>query len=412
MKDKRNLFFEQVNLLTRSKVDIANINVSIPSKYHPLFNNERKDSKFTLNEIAHRVNEILLRKEEYGDANLDKRGRYDRNKSCLVQNGMDQSPVVDELILYIVKQFGFNIKNIWPGGKKAAVCLTHDVDSISGLSHLWLRKANWYSRWLYHKVKKNRRDASKWLSTISKWRQFKHMKIDPEDSFDKLVELESKYGVRSTFYFMSLRHELGREGRKYSIQNPRLVHITRELLKGGWEVGLHAAYYNHLSLTSLKKQRQRLEEVIQEKVKGCRHHYLRIRLPQSWMLYSLAGFSYSSNIGWSAGSNGFRAGTCLPYQPLKGEHSLWEIPFQLMDTNPILNQENYLKTFSKYLSCTKEVGGCLVINFHQEHFNEEVAPGVVEVYRNILEIITKDKDITVLTMDQVRNIVDSLTRLP
>jgi len=74
----------------------------------------------------------------------------------------------------------------------------------------------------------------------------------------------------------------------------------------------------------------------------------------------------------------------------------------------LLNQEEYLRTFSKYLRHAKKVGGCLVLNFHQEHMNEEVAPGVGEVYCDILETISKDNDVTVLTMNEVCSIVNNL----
>lgn len=406
--DSNNIFFNHVELLTSKRIDTARDIVNISQKYHSLFSKEQKDFNISLGEVTRLINDILSRVEEYGENNLDKWGRFDRNKSFLVQNELDQSPVIDELILDVIKQLGLKVRNIWPPGKKAAVCLTHDVDSISGLSHLWLRQANWYSRLLYFKAKRNREGVDKWLSTIRKWRRFKEQKVDPVDAFDRLQELESRLGFRSTFYFMSLSHKLSREGRKYSVKNPRLIQVTRELLEGGWEVGLHAAYHNNLSLNSLKKQKQRLEEVIQAQVTGCRHHYLRVRFPQSWALYAQAGFNYSSNLGWGGGFNGFRAGTCLPYQPLKEECSLWEIPLQMMDQNPLLNQEEYLRTFSKYLRHAKKVGGCLVLNFHQELMNEEVAPGVGEVYCDILETISKDNDVIVLTMNEVCSIVNDL----
>jgi len=40
--------------------------------------------------------------------------------------------------------------------------------------------------------------------------------------------------------------------------------------------------------------------------------------------------------------------------------------------------------------------------------NEEVAPGVGEVYCDILETISKDNDVTVLTMNEVCSIVNDL----
>lgn len=406
------LFTNQVYLLTGKSVNLntTNPNIIISQKYYSLFNNCKKKLNLPLNKVANLVDSILLRREEFGNGNLDKYSRFDHDKSILVNNRLDQSPIVDELILDVIKQLGLKIRNIWPKCKKAAVCLTHDVDALDGLSYFWLRKANWYWNWMRYKVNRDRQNAEKWITKVRQWNWFKDQGFDPMDSFDQIREVESSYGFRSTFYFMSLRHGFSREGRMYAVKNPRFIQVARELFKDGWEVGLHAAYHNHLSLTSLIRQRQRLEEVIQTNVTGCRHHYLRVRFPRSWVLYAQAGFNYASNMGWGSGFNGFRAGTCLPYRPLN-EESFWEIPFQLMDTNPILREEDYLNRFSKYLSRTKAVGGCLVINFHQENLSEETGLMIREVYRNILEMLAKDQEVIVLTMDELWRIMKQIVKL-
>ena len=408
--NNRNLFVNLVHLLTGKKIDLDDLPICISSKYFALFDNKHKENNVALNDVANLVHSILARKEEYGDANLDKWGRFDHDKSVLVQNGLDQSPIIDELILDVVKQLNLKVKSIWPDGKKAVVCLTHDVDAIDGFSYFWLRKVNWYWRWIRAKLEGHQEEVNKWISTLRQWKRYKRTNFDPMDSFDQIQDLEESYGFRSTFFFMSLRHGLSREGRRYGVKNPRVAKVAESLLKGGWEIGLHAAYYNHLSLSSLKEQKQRLEEVIQEEISGCRHHYLRVRYPESWKIYAQAGFKYSSNMGWGSGFQGFRAGTCLPYQPVRG-YSLLEIPFQLMDMNPIADIESYMNMFSQYLELTKAVGGCLVINFHQEHFQEEVAPCVGKVYRNILETIAKDQDVAVLTMNEVYNTMKQVGKL-
>jgi hypothetical protein len=115
-------------------------------------------------------------------------------------------------------------------------------------------------------------------------------------------------------------------------------------------------------------------------------------------------------MGWGSCFQGFRAGTCLPYQPL-GEYTLLEIPFQLMDTNPIADTENYMNMFNQYLKSTKAAGGCLVIDVHQEHFQEEVSPSVGRVYRNILDTIARDQDVAVLTMNEVCKIMKQVGKL-
>lgn len=406
--ENNSIFTDKIFLLSGNKINLKFYNplINITKKYHPLFEGRYKNFNVSLNEVANLVDNILSRKEEYGNIKLDKLGRFNHNDSFLVQNKLDQSPIIDELILEILSQLNLKVRSIWPGGKKAAVCLTHDVDSIDGLSYFWMRKINWYWQWFRGRLSGNWQEADKWMLTLKKWLQFRKLNFDPMDSFDKIRELEDNYGFRSVFFFMSLRHGLSREGRRYAVQNPRVAQILRELLSNGWEIGLHAAYYNHLSESSLMEQKQRLEDVIQEKILGCRHHFLRVRFPESWKLYAQAGFKYSSNMGWGSGFNGFRAGTCIPFKPLEREYSLWEIPFQLMDRCQIADSEDYMNTFFRYLKCIKAVGGCLVIDFHQEYLHEEVAPGVGKVYQKILDAIANDSAVTVLTLSEVCKIME------
>lgn len=82
-----------------------------------------------------------------------------------------------------------------------------------------------------------------------------------------------------------------------------------------------------------------------------------------------------------------------------------------MDTNPIAETTNYLNKFSQYLNSVKTAKGCLVINFHQENFQEKAAPGVGKVYRNILKTISRDLEVTVLTMDEVYKIIKNKREL-
>ena len=247
-----NLFYNQIHLLTGNKLNIDPVDtrISISEKYYPLFCNKHTENNVSLNDVANLIHNTLSRREEYGDTNLDKWGRFDHDKSFLVQNGLDQSPIIDELIIEVIRQLNLKIRNVWPEGKKAAVCLTHDVDAIDGFSYFWLRKMNWFWRWFRATLEGKQRDANNWISTLKQWKRYKRNNFDPMDSFDQIQELEDSYGFRSTFFFMSLLHGLSREGRRYSAQNPKVAKTAEKLLEGGWEIGLHAAYHNHLSLSS------------------------------------------------------------------------------------------------------------------------------------------------------------------
>lgn len=398
--NNRNQFVDRVHLLTGKRIDLNDLPVCIPSKYFALFgNNPPKKNDFALSDVSNLVNYTLSRKEESGITNIDKWGRFDREKSLLVKDGLDQSPIIDELILDIVKQLNIKVRNIWPHGKKAVVCLTHDVDHFDGRSYLALRKMWWGYQAFTFLLKRRKKISKQYMAKIRRW---SNPFYDPEYAFNNWMNLEDEYGFRSTFFFFALRHALSREGRVYTFRNKRVRQTIRHLDKNGWGIGLHAGYYRNLEIDSLRKQKMNLEDTLGKQISGCRQHFLRARFPESWELYEDVGFSYSTNIAWGGGCHGFRAGTCFPYQPLAGRE-LMEIPFQLMDMASIEKPSEYHSLFLDYLQKVKKVGGCLVINFHQEYFDEIEAPGTNETYRMMLETLSQDKGVWVARIEHVVN---------
>ncbi len=373
--------------------------IAVPEKYHFLFPGKLVDGKVVFGDVLTVIDHVLLRREENGNVPQDKFGRFARNRSLFVNNGYDQSPFIDELLVDIANQLKLETKPVWPDGKKATVCLTHDVDHFDGRSYLALRKMWWSYQVCAFLVNGRKEISREYVAKILRWSDPYY---DPVYAFNNWMALEDEYGFRSTFFFFGLRHALSREGRLYSFRNKRVRQTIRRLDKNGWEIGLHAGYYHNLELDSLRKQKMNLEDALGKKISGCRQHFLRVRFPESWELYEDAGFAYSTNMAWGGGGQGFRAGTCFPYRPLAGR-ALMEIPFQLMDMASIEKPAEYHSLFLDYLQKVKKVGGCLVINFHQEYFDEIEAPGTNEAYRMILETLAQDKGVWVARIEDVVN---------
>lgn len=317
-------------------------------------------------------NDLQISKDNYG--------RAKRTEYLISQLGLDNRPIIDE-----ASDFFKMPRPTLPDCKKAVVCLTHDVD---------LRMLNWQRQFWQYRLRNDYDGMTKMDKTIKTWSSWKKNKYDPIHAFDRWMELEETYGFRSTFFFLSLKKALSREGRLYSVYNKDVKKVVRALHDGGWEIGLHGAYYGHLDSKNLAEQRERLENCLGYEVKGCRHHYLRVIFPISWQIYKEAGFKYSTNVGWS-GFNGFRSGTCRPYQPPQG-NGLWEVPFQIMDSPFLRSDEELYSTFQEYLKKTKEVLGVLVIIVHSNHYNEGVAPYVYSFYSKVLEFLSSDEEVSVM----------------
>jgi hypothetical protein len=196
---------------------------------------------------------------------------------------------------------------------------------------------------------------------------------------------------------MSLKNPITHRERCYSIKNPSVKRVIKELHNNGWDIGLHGSYNGHLNVQKILEQRERLEDCIGSPVIGCRQHYLRVLFPITWQVYREAGLRYSSNMGWS-GLNGFRAGTCRPYQPLS-DKDFYEIPFQIMDQSDLNPNNDLFQTFMDYLNKVKSVHGVLVIIVHSNYYEEKIALGVLSFYKKVLEHLSMDKEVKVTTID-------------
>ena len=143
-------------------------------------------------------------------------------------------------------------KTRWPQGKKFAVCITHDVDRVKKTYQYFTR----FVRFLSH---------FQILGAINEIQNgfllFKNIKKNPYWGFERIIEIENKYNVKSTFFFLNesgkvdLFHPkdwklyLGR----YSINDPEIVKIIISLASNGWEIGLHGSYNSFLNKNLLKK---------------------------------------------------------------------------------------------------------------------------------------------------------------
>lgn len=120
----------------------------------------------------------------------------------------------------------------WPENKKFALCLTHDVDRVD--------KKWWHC--IYYFIKTGRLYQLK--SILNKKRD------RPYWNFEKIMEIENKYDVKSTFFFLNESKKLellSIETYKlaigyYDINTPEIANIIQELYEKGWEIGVHGSY--------------------------------------------------------------------------------------------------------------------------------------------------------------------------
>ena len=277
-------------------------------------------------------------------------------------------------------------KAFWPNGKRFAVCLTHDVDEV--------RKTYQYITHPLRRLKKGDLKGFKnqFLSLTKKIMK----KEEPYWTFEKIMDLEEKLGVRSTFYFLNEKSEVKlfdlstwrHYGRRYDVTSKEVVEIMRKLCSEGWEVGLHGSFYSYNDIDKLKTEKETLERVLSAKVYGIRQHNLNLDIPYTWKLHEKIGLEYDTTLGFND-RVGFRWGTCFPFHPIDKETyrpmRLLEIPLTIEDI-ALFSYDDPWEVCASLINTVKKYGGVLTLLWHHSVFNELEYPGWAEIYERIIKV--------------------------
>ena len=219
---------------------------------------------------------------------------------------------------------GYQVR--YPEGKPFAVCLTHDIDTV-------------YESITAKSIRTLKHVAhAKFSGSYQSAKQIRSKKI-PYVNFEDIMKLEDRYNARSSFYFLSLDPK----DRDFSYDIKDLEHELGTIQDGGWEVGLHAGHEGSCDLSTLIREKRRLEQVTGRTIIGCRNHYLKFVVPDTWELLKTAGFLYDCSFGY-ADCAGFRNGMCHPFRPFNLQTGkpvdIIEIPLVIMDDTL---SDNYMR---------------------------------------------------------------------
>ena len=315
--------------------------------------------------------DIFIAKQEYG-------GRKDRYGRFLYQFSNNKDvlrPIVSD---YLVNN-GFDVE--WPENHRFAACLTHDIDSI-------------YPSWKYTlfttaKFALKLRPQESLGRLVGKIR--KNDSQNPYWNFKKILELEGRYGARSSFYFKATSRDP--VGWIYDVETLKdeLGYITDM----GGEVGLHGGYNSYNDPEMLKGEKSRLEKALGKKVIGIRMHYLRFDVPSTWRLLADLGFKYDTTFGYPD-MPGFRNGMCHPFRPydleMDKEIDILEIPLTIMDGSLFkMGLEEAWSIIKKLIENTEKNMGVITILWHNTTFDEIFWGEWSKLYSKILQLLKEKK---------------------
>jgi peptidoglycan/xylan/chitin deacetylase (PgdA/CDA1 family) len=218
---------------------------------------------------------------------------------------------------------------------------------------------------------------------------------NPYYNIPQFMELEEKYGIRSTFFFRTFY-----EDGIYSDYEQDI----KELIKGNWEIGLHLDPSSINDINKIKIEKESLERLTNRAVIGNRVHYLRFSKDLLRYLRD-TGFRYDSTI-CNSKDNIENAG--YGYHDFGG---LLEFPLTLMDafmfTYMRISEDRVVKIFEMALNHARKQNSCwniLTIIWHENVLRMRGG----RMYPQILKFLSNQKDIQIVRGTDLIKIVGTL----
>lgn len=290
-------------------------------------------------------------------------------------------------------------KPMWPSGKKWVCCLTHDCDRFFLYrplgyikdSLLCLKRGELHHGFL---------NISKSIYSLI----YKMIKNDPYfSSWKSWIQFEEDIGIRSAYYLGSRnKYEKKSSMRNfsYAYDDERIKRVIHDLIKRGWEIGLHSSVWAWREEQMFLKETKLLENEYNIKIKGFRGHFWSLDSENQTASLALAhkvgGVFYDSSLGMNV-VHGYRRGMAYPYRPydsVTGEYAgLWELPPTIMDQSVYLggkNNKERIEGFIHKINNVKQNNGLAVIDFHTDSLCEGFMENIVRDLLPVLKGIKKD----------------------
>ena len=333
---------------------------------------------------------MLSRQEEVGRTDLDEHGRFPATSSHAFKHGYLERPIVDEW-LHVLGQV---IQRTWPGialaQRRFSIKVSHDVDAPSRYA---FKSWKGIARAMAGDVLK-RGDVGS--AVFAPWIRLNSQTVlhpkDPANTFDWIMDVSERHGLKSAFYFICGRTVPSLDA-DYEPEHPAIRALMRRIHARGHEIGLHPSYGSYQKPEVIRAEAGRLrriarEEGIEQPEWGGRMHYLRWEQPTTLRAWADAGMTYDSTLGY-ADRPGFRCGTCFEYpafDPVAGQAlPLGVRPLVAMECTVMAPRymglgaaDAALAKFVQLKNACQAVGGCFTLLWHNSQFDSAAERALYE----------------------------------
>jgi hypothetical protein len=350
-------FIKAVGLLEDDGLKKIDIPVSEKHQTKVLFPNEECDVGF---DIFSAIFYMVSRYEEYLPFNPDEYGRFKAMKSLAHQNNFLQIPVVDIWVCYFKKILLQKFPSLKIKSSRFNAILTYDIDvayKFKGRS--FLRNTGSVLK-----------DLSKFdfKNIFERLQTFLNIKKDPWDVYDYLLAAIEKQKLKSVFFF--LLGDKSKYDRNLNYKNPWMKEVIKKIT-GFSETGIHPSFVSNTFPKKILIEKERLENISQKKITRSRQHFLKFKLPDTYLNLISVGITQDYSMAFPE-MPGFRAGTCKPFYfyDLKNEKctNLKLFPVTCMEVTFMdylqMSPDEALQNIYKLMQEVKNVDGTFISIWH------------------------------------------------
>ena len=329
---------------------------------------------------------FLTRYEEAVNSMRDAHDRFPASASFVRREKLLLQPIVDEYVEFL----WLCMSRLWPPlcriRREFRMLVTCDVD------HPYRQGTKYVSR-LARQLAGDvfrRRSLSSAVGSVANHVSARRGDYSEDPYYSRLywmMDANERAGNRMAFYFIADNNHRRFDG-CYSIEEPVVRRLLRDVDNRGHEIGLHPSYLAYRDSDRIRSEKYKLERVLEkdgitQRVIGGRQHYLRWDARQSPRDWDRAGLSYDSTLAF-ADHIGFRCGTCFdfPLYDLIGRSrlSIREKPLVVMEST-VLNDaymglgfsEKALDAMIDLKNICKKYAGQFTLLWHNSSFTQRAA---------------------------------------
>ncbi|NOR28145.1 MAG: hypothetical protein GQ540_06410 [Lutibacter sp.] len=321
---------------------------------------------------------LISRYEEYLPHVQDVHERFPAEESLAVKNNFIEKPVIDIWAYKFLELLKEKFPNYKYTNRAFNLISTIDIDVAFAYKHKGIvRTIGGFTNDILH------------FRVVNFWRRLLsvlNFRNDPFDTFKELLKIKKEHNVTTLFFF--LIGDYTTFDKNISSSNSKFRSVIKSVADYA-KIGLHPSYFTFKNVEKLKKEKLRLEHIMNTSITFSRQHFLRLSIPETYQNLIDLDLQEDYTMGY-AKVVGFRASTCTPFYfydlDFEIQTPLKIFSFAFMDVTlkdyMNLSPEESLQKIVELKDAVKEVNGTFISLFHNETLSEnEVWKGWKTIYK-------------------------------